>query len=264
MQQVEIHHFLKRYFTSTNCNILNQTPGMLQVQLTIEMDKLLMNRPFYWHYLEKTGGTPNPMQLTLITDQTNSNEYKGEVIHFGSPRLHQIFRSVQTLGGHIRLFEDFIPTNGTAPLQPWLGINVKISYEANQKKDEIISLGLNLIHGAVFTNFQELLSSLPLTPVIPDYCFTLSPLITVNSGLKRVERFIENHINRQDHSWATDATNIMNEHLSLLDAFYEDVEEKPESYYSEQAGIKEMYEPIIRVNIVNGGLFYLSQQTLVN
>ena len=30
----------------------------MTVQLTIEMDKELMNRPFYWHYLEKTGGRP--------------------------------------------------------------------------------------------------------------------------------------------------------------------------------------------------------------
>ena len=40
----------------------------MTVQLTIELDKELMNRPFYWHYLEKTGGVPNPMKLTFITD----------------------------------------------------------------------------------------------------------------------------------------------------------------------------------------------------
>ena len=66
-------------------------PDYLTVQLTIELDKELMNRPFYWHYLEKTGGVPNPDRLTFITDSQNApTNIKGETIHFGSPRLHQM------------------------------------------------------------------------------------------------------------------------------------------------------------------------------
>ncbi|MDI5788447.1 YqhG family protein [Bacillus licheniformis] len=34
----------------------------MTVQLTVEVDKQIMNRPFYWHWLEKTGGEPNPMK----------------------------------------------------------------------------------------------------------------------------------------------------------------------------------------------------------
>ena len=107
MQQQEIHNFLDRYFTATNCEVLEQSNGHMKVQLTIDLDKELMNRPFYWHYLEKTGGVPNPMQLTFITDQNNvSDTLKGEMIHFGSPRLHQIFQSTIKFGKFIRLFEN--------------------------------------------------------------------------------------------------------------------------------------------------------------
>ncbi len=85
------------------------------VQLTIELDKELMNRPFYWHYLEKTGGIPNPMQLTFITNKEKAPEnIKGETIHFGSPRLHQIFESTKSLAGYIRLIRkspSFEPSN---------------------------------------------------------------------------------------------------------------------------------------------------------
>ncbi|MDR2993585.1 MAG: YqhG family protein, partial [Bacillus cereus] len=55
MQQHEIHNYLYNFFEANNCEILGRSPHLLDVQLTIEMDKLLMNRPFYWHYLEKTG-----------------------------------------------------------------------------------------------------------------------------------------------------------------------------------------------------------------
>lgn len=33
-------------FEANNCEILERSPHLLDVQLTIEMDKLLMNRPF--------------------------------------------------------------------------------------------------------------------------------------------------------------------------------------------------------------------------
>ena len=57
-----------------------------------------MNRPFYWHYLEKTGGVPNPMSLTLITDPDTAPEHiKGETIHFGSPVFIKFFNQRKIL-----------------------------------------------------------------------------------------------------------------------------------------------------------------------
>ena len=50
MQQQEIHKFLERYFHANDCEIVENGPGYMTVQLTIELDKELMNRPFYWHY----------------------------------------------------------------------------------------------------------------------------------------------------------------------------------------------------------------------
>lgn len=69
MEQRDIHTFLLRFFKANQCDILEESAGHMTVQLTIEMDKLIMNRPFYWHWLEKTGGVPEPRQLTFITDQ---------------------------------------------------------------------------------------------------------------------------------------------------------------------------------------------------
>lgn len=46
MQQREIHDFLVTFFKANDCEILDNAPTHLTVQLTIEMDKELMNRPF--------------------------------------------------------------------------------------------------------------------------------------------------------------------------------------------------------------------------
>ena len=65
MQQQEIHNFLLTYFKANHCEIIENQDTYITIQLTIDMDKELMNRPFYWQYLEKTGGVPNPAKLTL-------------------------------------------------------------------------------------------------------------------------------------------------------------------------------------------------------
>ena len=86
MYPQQIHSYLLQFFNENNCQILNDNDHYINVQLTIEMDKKIMNRPFYWKYLESTDGEPSPAQLTFITDKNRLVEdIKGEVVHFGSP-----------------------------------------------------------------------------------------------------------------------------------------------------------------------------------
>ena len=264
MQQQEIHEFLIQFFSANHCEIIEQSPGHLTVQLTIEMDKELMNRPFYWHYLEKVGGVPNPMSLTLILDKEAAPpDIKGELIHFGSPRLHQIFASAQKLSKHIRLFEDIKVSNGQTSLYPWLGVNVNISYECDRKKDLFYSIGLNLINGVFVERFIDSVDQLSLTPKIADYTFTLTPIIRYQSGLTRIKTYIQNKINRDDHGWAEEAHVRWNKDLNLLNHFYEDKkEEENNTYELEKEALRLQYEPRIRVNIINGGLFYLTGKAI--
>lgn len=262
MQQPQVHDFLERYFEANDSPILDRNPGYLTVQLSIELDKLLMNRPFYWHYLEKTGGTPQPMKVTFVTEQTKvPDDVRGELIHFGSPRLRQLFDSTRTLGGYIRLYEHVGATGQKSiPLQPWLCLNVKVSFQCDRKKDVLLSLGLNLIHGQIVQQFYPKLTEKELTPRIPDFCFTLSPLITVKSGLIRMQKMVKTYAENEDESWAKAAIERMNADLTLLETFYEEQDEKPESYQVEKQALKEQYEPHIHVSIINGGMFYLQQQ----
>jgi hypothetical protein len=263
MQQQEIHHFLQQYFQSNDCEIVVNEPGYLTVQLSVELDKELMNRPFYWHYLEKTGGIPNPMKLTFITDsQAAPDSIKGETIYFGSPRLHQIFQSTKNLAGYIRLYEDHSSKNRQIPLLPWLCLNVKISYQCDRKRDIMKSIGLQMINGQMVENFHEKLLQIPLTPKIPDYSFTISPLIKPKSGIVRIENYLQTIIEEDDHSWANEARNRWEKDLLLLNHFYESDEEKNESYEIEKQALQEQYEPKIQVSFINGGLFYLTEKAI--
>jgi hypothetical protein len=259
MQQHEIHQFLERYFTANGCDLVSNGDGHMTVQLTIDLDKELMNRPFYWHYLEKTGGIPNPMTLSLVTDgEKAAEDFKGELIHFGSPRLHQIFRSTRNLAGYIRLYEERMNFNGQqVPLHPWLGLNIKISHVTHLKKDNIRSIGINLINGNIQEDFHNFLLSKKLTPKIPDFSFTLTPIIKPKSGINRIQSYLLQGIEKESFEWADEARKKWDEDLQLLNHFYGDHEEKPESYQMERQALKEQYEPKISIDIINGGIFYL-------
>lgn len=262
MQQQEIHRFLERYFIANGCTIIENRPAFMVVQLTVELDKELMNRPFYWHYLEKTGGFPNPMQLTLITNKQEAPEnLKGEVIHFGSPRLHQIFQSAKKLAGYIRLYEyTHSEAETQTPLIPWLGLNMKISYQCDRKRDVFKSIGLQLVNGQMTEDFHDKLCQMRLIPKIPDYAFTLSPLIMPKSGVGRMQAYLTKKLSLEDHSWAIDARNRWQKDIDLLNHFYEN--ERNESYEIEKEALQEQYEPKIRIEIVNGGLFYLTAKAV--
>lgn len=265
MHQQEVHKFLTRYFTANGCEIMEQNEDYLTVQLTVALDKLLMNRPFYWHYLEKTGGEPEPMRLTLITNHQKAIEKTdGDPIYFGSPRLHQIFQSTTELASYIRLYEAHQERHRKqqTPLYPWIGCNIKISYVSDRKKDVLMSVGLQLINGQMLTNFHNKLCQLSLTPKIPDYTFTLSPLIMPSSGMKRIENYVTKQIKEEDHTWAAEAKKRWQKDLQLLEHFYENTEEKGDSYRNEKVALQDQYEPKILVSIINGGLFYLTERAL--
>lgn len=261
MRQEEIQRFLERFFTANGCDITGKSPGHLTVQLTADVDKQIMNRPFYWHWLEKTGGMPNPMKITLITNEEAAPaDIDGEFIHFGSPRLFQIFQAVKKNGKFIRLYEKISSAGGHIPLEPWLGLNVTISYQSDLKKDKLLSLGLHLISGQLTENFQERMEARALSSHISDYCYTVSPLIKPESGIKRLERYIEQAARAEPLDWAEASLKRWNNDLSLLNQFYEEAEEKPEEYEIEKKALQALYEPKIEIKIENGGLFYLQKK----
>lgn len=275
----DLNAFLHDYFTSNQCQVNQKRSGVLHVQLTEEMDKILMNRPFYWHYIKQMGFSGEPFELTLITDPDKADE-DGEVIHFGSPRLQQIMKHLKNNERFTKLFEQidtnkkvtpdsseasgpsFIPgvsgLQARVPLYPWLVVNMKISYQGKQKKDEIFSIGLHLLNGGMQLEMMDSLKERPLRMGIDDYCYTIAPVIKLQSGLKRIESVIADYIHRQDHEWADLSKQALHEELQLLEHFYEGREDMDSTHKQKEINELSMrYEPKITMEILNGGIFYL-------
>jgi len=255
MAITNLNHFLQQYFISHDCKLVKNIDGVLTIQLTEEMDLALMNRPFYWHYVKKTGNNGKPLQLTLITNPEKRTE-SGEWIHFGSPRLQQLWNYLIQNEKYTHLFQEVKATKNTA-LYPWLLTNIKISYKGTQKKEEIVSLGIQLLNGKIVVNMMEELDKLSLKQQISDYCYTISPIIKIKSAYLRMEALIMNYIENQSKDWAEGARKTLEEELHILKHFYLDDLDNV-LLEKEVTELKNRYEPEINLEVVNGGLLFLS------
>ncbi|MDL4841563.1 YqhG family protein [Aquibacillus rhizosphaerae] len=262
MTLANLHDFLTDYFTANECEVIENHNGKLQIQLNDTMDELLMNRPFYWQYVKKLGYPGEPMKMSLITNPDRREE-EGEWIHFGSPRLHQIFYTLTTQGKFARLFEQ-IETGQRTALVPWLIINMEISYTGKHKKDEIISMGLQLINGAMKIDMMNHLEQVRLQSSIADFSYTMTPMIRLKSGYQRIINYFEDYLQHKDHSWAEESWNHLQEEKKLLEHFYHnttDDEAYENRFEQEVKDIESLFKPTIHLSVINGGLFYLSQVT---
>ncbi|WP_318615282.1 YqhG family protein [Sporosarcina sp. YIM B06819] len=259
MYPQQIHQYLRQFFNENNCQILNNHYHYIDVQLTIEMDKKIMNRPFYWHYLASTGDEPRPAQLTLITDKNQLGEnIKGEVVHFGSPRLSQLFQVTKEMGSFVQMYERVTNTSDSQTiLTPWLGVNYKVTYSSDQTKEVLYSLGINLLTGRVIDNFQESLSEVDLDVTISSNTFHVPYIIKPIRALERLDAVIDNIIQQEDHAWAEEAKKRWQKDRRVLEYFYEGVDNKPDCYEIEKEAMDQQYEARISIDIVNGGVFYL-------
>ncbi|KOS61326.1 YqhG family protein [Lysinibacillus agricola] len=258
MYPQQVHSYLRQFFTENDCCILGEDHHYLTVQLTVDIDKKIMNRPFYWQYVEATNGEPNPAQVTFITNQTvSAGSLYGEVIHFGSPRMNQLFQATRELGAYVQLFEKVDNEIGQVILTPWLGVNFKVSYCCDRTKEMLYSFGINLLTGIIKEDFHETICTSEFDTVLADNAFHVQYIIKPLRALERLNATVEKIIERDDHSWATEAKKRWQRDQRVLDYFYEEEEDKPECYDIEKKALEEQYDTKIKIEIINGGLFYL-------
>lgn len=245
-------NFVKQFFTVNGCTIFEQSPSHMKVQLTSEMDEEIMNRPFYWHYMKKMDREGDPMQLTF----TENRDIDGIYLHAGTPKLHTIFHTAMNKGKSARLYEE---TEEQGALTPWFVINVFLHYRGKQTKNEHLSLGLNLLNGAFVKNMMGLLRHYSFDQKVSDYTFPMTPIIQLRSAYQRMEGFVESYAGRADHQWAKDSHQQWEQEQALLDSFFESGDLSEEYYLNEKEQLSKRYHPRIEMEVINGGLFYLSQ-----
>jgi hypothetical protein len=268
LDQQAVRSFTERYLRLTGCRIIESAPSHLVTQLTIEADKDLLNRPFYWMYVEKMGLPPQPSRLCLVFDPESFPEgMRGEHLFYGAPRFTQILRSAQKHGRFVRLYQTPGPARkaGRAkPYIPWIGIRFKVSYICDRKKDRLRDLGINLVSGEIRDDFYQEVKQLEWTPRIPPGRHQASPCLTVTQAVGKLEARLQDEIEREAPSWADEALERLREELDLLDAYYPKEGQLSEQRLAERSRRRTetvlQYHPRVEVSVINAGLFYMEEQ----
>lgn len=280
MNQEWVRDYLEKYLEINNCQIIEKQPTHITAKLSIEADKDLTNRPYYWTFVERTGAEPETLTMTYIFDKEKlQQEIRGEEISLGSPRFKQIFNSTNKRGKAVRLYQQYqtnmINVHHPKTLSPWLGVNYKVELICDKKKDLIISLGINLANGRLKENFFNIIKNIKLGPVLPSNVLTERPFLTLREATIQLEEKILHVISIQDFSWVYDANERLQNELKLLDAYYlhgnsslarekkldNNLIVEKEKRFEE---IKWQYSPRIQVTPINFGIFYLDENIIKN
>jgi len=266
MDPKTLRTFTERYLNAMECQIVESSPSHLITQLSISADKDLLNRPFYWMYIERMGMEPTPVQLCLVFDPENFPEGKrGEHVFFGCPRFTQILRSAQKHGRYVRLYEESKRSDAFTLLSkaytPWLGINFKISYVCDQKKDAIRSLGINLLSGDIAENFYEFIKQKKWTSKLPAHRHTLPPALSLMEAVGELEYYLHEQLEQEDITWAQKAEERLKMELEQLDHFFPEESSLSDDARKEKKQRREelvlQYHPRIEVSVINAGLFHI-------
>ncbi|MBA4495714.1 YqhG family protein [Paenactinomyces guangxiensis] len=268
MDQKEIRSFTERYLQCHDCHIIESAPTHIVTQLSIHADKDLLNRPFYWMFVERMNMEPQPAQLCFCFDADLRPEH-GRVEHlfYGSPRFAQMLNSAQKNGQFVRLYQqpqgwerrNYI----SKPYTPWLGINFKISYICDQKMDRISYVGINLQNGEVRDGFYQMIQSLSWTSKLPAQRHILSPRLTIPEAVGELEYYLQEQIENEDLTWADEAMQRLEAELNQLDSYYPDETSMSEETRKEKKQRRRetiwQYHPRVEIKTINSGLFYIEQ-----
>lgn len=230
MNQQQVRRFIERYLDAFSAHIIESRPAFLTVKLPEQVDKDIGNRPFYWSWVEKMNLPHQPLTLTFCFDPAEMPaDIRHEPMHFGAARLQQIFHSTQKHGKYVCLYEqpampDNLPLGRqTSGLTPWLGVNLKISFICDKKRDILLYLGVNLHQPRAVHDFYPFVRTLKLSPSIPNYVFTLDQQISLEQAMNLIEEEVQRLIDEQDEDWAIQARDRLQEELAILESYYEEM-----------------------------------------
>lgn len=68
MNAKQVQKYVMRFLEATGCQIIEKGTAHVTVKLSVEADKALTNRHYYWSFVERTGAAPETMAFTFVFD----------------------------------------------------------------------------------------------------------------------------------------------------------------------------------------------------
>lgn len=288
MNAKQVQKFVLSYLQATDSHVVEKSPSHVIVKLSPAADRALTNRPYYWSFVDRTGAEPETMTFrwnfeppaeAAANPPANTSFMSGatriiqEDVYFGSRRLGQIFDSALQFGKCVMLFEE--PQRSAGPGHPfgsqpytaWLGVNFKVGYECDMKREELYGMGISLATGVIDEKFLTRLRDKRLTPRLPANVHLLRNGLSLRKAMTQLEHALERKLRGSDYRWAEEAEERRLDELARVEQYYEPMIERSATQEQREAlnarfrqrkeEIDWQYRPRVTMSVINCGLFHL-------
>ncbi|HEU4963316.1 MAG TPA: YqhG family protein [Bacilli bacterium] len=276
----QIQDFCRRYFQAVEAPILVDQEDFLQVELPREIDKELIERRYYWMYIEATNQDPpnTVLSMSYRPDLQIEGVDKLDFVTLGSFLLNKIIESTQKRGRFTRAYQQGLRP-GT-PLQPVLLTTFKLSFVADRRRDEIVSYAVHLGTGRVIRDFYDRVEHVSMGATASELTPPLSPRYTCEQGYELIREALQAEIEALDHTWAEEAEAHLQAELEQLETYYESLtlvsasetknadeqQKKAGAYAAERelrvAELKWRCAPRVQIEPFHFGLLYVADDLL--
>jgi hypothetical protein len=142
---------------------------------------------------------------------------------------------------------------------PHLLVNFKATFATDEKFDELHSLHINLVTGEIGSKLLEELKGLKISPRPPKRK-PEKKKIPYSEGYSALENHLKWLLRNRDPQWIAAAKKRWEEEVQQLEIYYQDHPDTPQDgsgFYRRVAETYRKFRPVIRLQIVNVGIFYL-------
>ncbi|SIS63430.1 YqhG family protein [Alicyclobacillus vulcanalis] len=227
--------FCDRYFTSVGARTLVARPMYREYELPVDVDKELIERPFYWMWVEATHQPVEPTVLRLAFDADAqareearlnqdspssafpwSPKKRVERIDFGAHLFDRILMSAARRGRTASVREG----QPGAEIVPWLMVNGVFAYTADMNREEWFSYAVCLDNLQIVDRFYERIKHRDLVGA-PASEILRHSRHTFQDAWRTLQRALTEHADAQDPQWAEEAMTRLRGDLAQLTAYYD-------------------------------------------
>lgn len=289
MNAKQVQRFVLSYLEAMDCRIIEKSPSHVTVKLSPAADRVLTGRPYYWSFVDGTGTEPETLSYSWIFEKapapeagvpstpltslmTAGGRVLREELYFGSRRLTQLFEAVRQGGRCVTMFEEpprgLRDPLGSHPYTAWLGVNFKVGYECDMKREELYGWGISLATGIIEERFLDKLRDKRLSPRLPPNVHLLKNGLSLRKGWSQLENALERRLKNGDFSWAVEAESRRQEEQNRINHYYgtqlersaddpQQAEALAERRERRREEIDWQYRPRVNVSVVGCGIFHL-------
>jgi hypothetical protein len=150
----------------------------------------------------------------------------------------------------------------TLSYHPVLLTNFRVSFETDEKIEELYSLGIDLVSGEIDSSFQKELAAKKLQPNPPKKNVEKRK-IPYREGYDSLLNHLKWQLQNHDSTWVKSAGSRWEEEVQYLEAFYrsnldeEEDKDSEASFYRRLAEGYRKFQPFVKIHLINVGLLYL-------